>query len=191
MKNVTKEKIMHAALENMSLHGFKGTTTKCLAQLAGVNEATIFKHFKGKDELIHEALELEANKIKSEIDMFFHTTHDNIRDLLLAKFEFIHGIYEKYKPFFMITAKEMGSKELNFLQPTIFEYITQELEKEIANLTEPKIPDEEISAISLIANSVTYIKLLERVKDDLYGRPTKPHMDNEKMVNMLIRLWEK
>ena len=40
-----------------SRHGFKGTTTRALAEAAGVSEATIFKHFPTKDDLYAAAFE--------------------------------------------------------------------------------------------------------------------------------------
>lgn len=62
---------MSAILECMAEYGIKGTTRKCLAKVACVNETTIFKNFKRKDELIHETLDNEVNKIKFEIAEYF------------------------------------------------------------------------------------------------------------------------
>ncbi|MDG0873785.1 TetR/AcrR family transcriptional regulator [Paenibacillus thiaminolyticus] len=131
MKQTVREKMLSAALENMAVHGFKGTTTKCIARQADINEATIFKHFKGKDDLIHESLAQQMTMIKTKIDTFFHTDHENIRELLLAKIEFINEIYEQHKAFFLVTIREMGSKELEFMYPSIFEYITEEFKKRL------------------------------------------------------------
>lgn len=47
----TRDKILHAARSLFAERGFKGTTTAAIAQHAGVNEALIFRHFPGKQDL--------------------------------------------------------------------------------------------------------------------------------------------
>jgi AcrR family transcriptional regulator len=49
--------IIDAALTLFARKGFRGTTTKEIAQAAGCSEATIFKHFTTKDELYSAILE--------------------------------------------------------------------------------------------------------------------------------------
>lgn len=52
-----KAQIVDVAIGLFGRHGFKGTTTKALAQAAGISEATIFKHFPTKDHLYATAFE--------------------------------------------------------------------------------------------------------------------------------------
>lgn len=49
--------IIEAALTLFSQKGFRGTTTKEIAQAAGCSEATLFKHFATKEELYSAILE--------------------------------------------------------------------------------------------------------------------------------------
>jgi AcrR family transcriptional regulator len=49
-------KILKAATELYAETGFRGTTTRQIAQLAGVNEVTLFRHFGSKHALLHEAI---------------------------------------------------------------------------------------------------------------------------------------
>jgi AcrR family transcriptional regulator len=55
--------IVEAAVALFSQKGFRGTTTKEIAEAAGCSEATIFKHFATKNELYTAILET-----KSQID---------------------------------------------------------------------------------------------------------------------------
>ncbi|MFP4698559.1 MAG: TetR/AcrR family transcriptional regulator [Eubacteriales bacterium] len=48
----TKEKILEIAVEMVALKGYSSTTTKEIAKRAGVSEATIFKYYATKDELL-------------------------------------------------------------------------------------------------------------------------------------------
>lgn len=56
----TREAILAAALEAYSKFGFRGATTRRIAELAGVNEVTLFRHFGSKDALVGEALRAPA-----------------------------------------------------------------------------------------------------------------------------------
>lgn len=52
----TRETILAAALDAYSKYGFRGATTRRIAEAAGVNEVTIFRHFGSKEALLGEAL---------------------------------------------------------------------------------------------------------------------------------------
>lgn len=52
----TREQILDAAARLYADHGFRGTTTRAIAEAAGVNEVTLFRLFGSKETLIVEAL---------------------------------------------------------------------------------------------------------------------------------------
>jgi AcrR family transcriptional regulator len=52
----SRERIVRAAARVFAEAGYRGATTRRIAQVAGVNEVTIFRHFGSKDELIREAV---------------------------------------------------------------------------------------------------------------------------------------
>ncbi len=58
-----REQLLQAAIKVYSTSGVRGATTKRIAQEAGVNEVTLFRHFGSKDALLHEALALSARAI--------------------------------------------------------------------------------------------------------------------------------
>ncbi len=51
-----RDKILHAAVRVFAEVGFRGATTRRIAQEAGVNEITLFRHFGSKEKLLHEAI---------------------------------------------------------------------------------------------------------------------------------------
>jgi AcrR family transcriptional regulator len=57
----TRVRILDAALELFSKHGFKGTTTRSIASEAGVNEVTLFRHFGSKERLFFAVVEHETD----------------------------------------------------------------------------------------------------------------------------------
>ncbi|HXG45492.1 MAG TPA: TetR/AcrR family transcriptional regulator [Gemmatimonadales bacterium] len=52
-----REKILAAAARVYAESGFRGTTTRRIAEMAGVSEITLFRHFGSKDALISAALQ--------------------------------------------------------------------------------------------------------------------------------------
>jgi len=51
-----REELLRAAAKVYARHGYRGSTTRRIANEAGVNEITIFRQFGTKDTLIHEAI---------------------------------------------------------------------------------------------------------------------------------------
>jgi len=52
----TKEKILDAALELISLYGYKGASVRKIAKAVGIRESAIYNHFKNKDEIFKEIM---------------------------------------------------------------------------------------------------------------------------------------
>src|SRR3954463_3311252 len=55
-----RQQILGVAVRLFSQHGFRGTTTKEIAQAAGISEAMVFRHFATKDELYAAILDFKA-----------------------------------------------------------------------------------------------------------------------------------
>ncbi len=53
----TAERIIEAALQLISEKGYTAATTKTIAELAGVNEVTLFRHFGNKRGLLKAIVE--------------------------------------------------------------------------------------------------------------------------------------
>jgi AcrR family transcriptional regulator len=51
-----REQLLEAALKVFAEHGTRGATTRRIAQAAGVNEVTLFRHFGSKEGLLRAAL---------------------------------------------------------------------------------------------------------------------------------------
>jgi AcrR family transcriptional regulator len=63
-RNITEARIIEAAVQLFAQHGFKGTSTRDIAQLASVNEATLFRHFGRKADLFWAAADSRLNSLK-------------------------------------------------------------------------------------------------------------------------------
>jgi AcrR family transcriptional regulator len=58
------DRILEAALQLFARHGFSGTSTREIADRAGVNQVTVFRHFPRKRELYSAALESRMQQLK-------------------------------------------------------------------------------------------------------------------------------
>ena len=52
----TRDRIIEAALLAFARDGLQGATTRTIAQEAGVNEVTLFRHFQNKEGLLAATL---------------------------------------------------------------------------------------------------------------------------------------
>jgi AcrR family transcriptional regulator len=57
----TRTELLNAAAEVFSQHGFRGSTTRRIAEAAGVNEVTLFRYFGSKEALLQEAIANTSN----------------------------------------------------------------------------------------------------------------------------------
>ncbi|HEX8848176.1 MAG TPA: helix-turn-helix domain-containing protein [Gemmatimonadaceae bacterium] len=62
MESPSRDRILEAAQRVYAEHGFRGATTRRIAEVAGVNEVTLFRIFGGKDALLAEAIRPGAQR---------------------------------------------------------------------------------------------------------------------------------
>ena len=57
----TRTELLKAAAAVFAQHGSRGSTTRRIAEAAGVNEVTLFRYFGSKDALLQEAIAISAH----------------------------------------------------------------------------------------------------------------------------------
>lgn len=63
-KTDVRERILEAAVQLFARQGFSGTSTRKIARLADVNEASLFRHFPSKQELFWAALQSRLGRVR-------------------------------------------------------------------------------------------------------------------------------
>jgi AcrR family transcriptional regulator len=77
----TNTRILDAALQLFYEHGYKGTTTRAIAERAGVNEVTVFRNLGSKHGIFIAVIKREAD-VRDELDGFdLVPTGDLVDDL--------------------------------------------------------------------------------------------------------------
>lgn len=101
----TAERIIDAALQLISEKGYTAATTKAIAELAGVNEVTVFRHFGNKQGILKAIVDQFSYNPVLQQEMRESVTWDLENDLLnfsLKYFNYMMSI----KDFIMIGFKE-------------------------------------------------------------------------------------
>jgi len=150
----TAEKIIEAALHLVSEKGYTAATTKAIAELAGVNEVTIFRHFGNKRGILKAIIEQFSYYPLLQQELNKNVTWDLETDLLnfsIKHFNFLMSI----KDFVMIGFKEaMQFPEINEEIANIPLHIKTELIyyfQEMHDRGKIREIDMEAAALSLIA----------------------------------------
>jgi len=72
----TDEKIINATFEILQEEGFAKATTKKIAAKAGVNEVTIFRNFKNKNNLVEATKEYYLHLLIAKLEEIFEFGED-------------------------------------------------------------------------------------------------------------------
>src|SRR5947209_8895415 len=92
-KSVTEVRILEAAVQLFAHHGFNGTSTREIAQLADVNETTLFRYYGTKKDLFWAALEGRLTRIKLSRDLQSALSGEDDHAVVLPRlFEFVVGL---------------------------------------------------------------------------------------------------
>ncbi|HEY3422640.1 MAG TPA: TetR/AcrR family transcriptional regulator [Methanocellaceae archaeon] len=84
------DKILDATIRVLAQEGYHGATTKKIAEEAGVNEVTVFRRFKNKENLIREARALSKKRSLESLEEAFKIDEDgNFKEHVAALGEYM------------------------------------------------------------------------------------------------------
>ncbi|WP_276661751.1 TetR/AcrR family transcriptional regulator [Syntrophomonas wolfei] len=84
----TKEKIKQAALAAFAQKGYEGATMQEIAEAVGINKASIYNHYKGKEDLFLAVYQDVARKYEKLLKRMIRDSENmEIRDKLLHMFK--------------------------------------------------------------------------------------------------------
>ena len=95
-----KDLILEKSLELFSSKGFKGTSTRSIADAAEVSEGLIFKHFKSKNGLLSELLKIGASKSTPEIEKIRNS--DDPKTLISSSIKLFLKIRKEDYPYWIL-----------------------------------------------------------------------------------------
>ncbi len=81
MPEETRKKILEAAMNLMSIKGYTATTTKEIAQAAGIAEITLFRKYHTKQEILDNLITTYTSTFKNKLFSDYHLVYDLETDL--------------------------------------------------------------------------------------------------------------
>jgi AcrR family transcriptional regulator len=82
--NLTSNRIIDAATRVFAREGIAGATTREIARLAKVNEVTLFRHFKSKQELLQQVVLKSCQDYESVFENAPIATADDVKRTIAA-----------------------------------------------------------------------------------------------------------
>lgn len=143
----TEDKIIEATVELVSEKGYKGATTRKIAQRAGVNEVTIFRHFGNKKGIVEAIIQKYAFVDLLENTFAEKVVWDIEKDLKMLVREY-QALLDQKKTIILLGLKESDQfTELNDLLKQIpqkyieiiTDYFVKMIEKEKIKKVDPYI----------------------------------------------------
>ncbi|MFJ7732488.1 TetR/AcrR family transcriptional regulator [Lysinibacillus sp. NPDC097231] len=184
----TAERIIEAALHLVSEKGYTAATTKAIAELAGVNEVTIFRHFGNKRGILKAIIERFSYYPVLQEEINQNVTWELETDLLnfsLKHFNFLMSIQD----FVMIGFKEaMQFPEINEEIANIPLLIKHELIhyfEEMHRRGKIRELDVEAAALSLIALNFGHFMSRARLGTIVSDMPT------EELLKMSVSIFSR
>lgn len=107
MSKDTKEKIIEAGIDLVNEQGYKGATTKKIAERAGVNEVTLFRQFGNKRGIVEAAIDKYARLDELAEILEEKIVCDVYKDLEMYVREY-QRILDSKREIIMISFKEAG-----------------------------------------------------------------------------------
>ena len=186
-KNSTNEKIVEATFEILREEGVSKATTKKIAAKAGVNEVTIFRNFKNKQNLIDATKEYYLQKFMDELANIFDFTDDvEIGDYLHDNFQELSNLSEKDFSILKIAMEEVHEiPEKKLLISSINEVVLTKLEEFFAlQIEKGKIRDVDARVLAVMCFGITFQSLvLWKIYDGSSSIDTEDY--SQKFLDML------
>ncbi len=119
----TKERIMQAALEEFSLHGFEGARMEKIASKVGINKASLYFYFKSKEQLFRELFDIIVKKHYAYLTSLFRKYQE------LPSRQLLSSLYKDYLEY------HWGNTEMDFWN-MVYYYPPEQMKEEIMHFTQ-------------------------------------------------------
>lgn len=104
MTDDTDQKIMLAFATLASKYGYRGTTTRKIAQSAGINESTLFRHFPNKKALLKYLVDNYIKQIQTNAKSF--QINGDVRADFRRAMQDYRNFIDQHQLSFLITVRE-------------------------------------------------------------------------------------
>ncbi|HEX3036566.1 MAG TPA: TetR/AcrR family transcriptional regulator [Thermodesulfobacteriota bacterium] len=186
----TRIKILEAAIKLFAENGFNGTTTKQIAEEAGVNEALIFRYFSTKRELYGAIIERKIEEepgIEMPIEAHRETRDDGLifRSVGMKMFECVENdqTFVRLLYFSALEGHELSDMffdtYVEYVRMMLSDYIEQRISEGAFKNINPLL-----AARAFIGMIVNYI-----IVQELFGEKKKKRINKEEVVETFVQIF--
>jgi len=184
----TQQRIIDAALDLVSHVGYKSTTTKMIAQKAGVNETTIFKNFQSKQVLLDTAFKQHTKQITKEVDEFFCQSFKDTTDLMKQSGRFIADIFDKHRQIVIGAIKEVGNEQTKTIFNYKQEYIQQLLCIKLKEFShEHLLTNQQYETVIYIFNSAIMSLLVDKARQEYSDDEQEMTVHLDDVIELILK----
>lgn len=186
----TRQKILETAIQLFSRSGYNGTTTKEIAERAGVAEGTLFRYFNNKKDLLQQILEprvlQSAQQLTGQVD---HLPVGQALEVILRdRLNLVEANWQLLKVIFF----EAGFNE--DLRIQVFPKIVFPLHQEFKTFLEKRMEKGELRKVDCyLALQVLVGMLFSLLSNKYLVKPLQPinEMDDEQYVKEMVEIFLK
>jgi AcrR family transcriptional regulator len=143
----TRDRILKAAADIISRRGYARATTRAIAEAAGVNEVTLFRHFGNKRNLLAEMIQKHSALPNLTFIIENQLTGDYRQDLVHLATVFYHAITERKEALrlMLCEARELPEvqeiivKVPDLLRKLLTRYFQEKIEANLIRNTNPEV----------------------------------------------------
>jgi len=178
----TEDKILDSTIKLLDQVGWKGATTKRIADEAGVNEVTVFRKFKNKETLLKAAKERSANTFLKELDTLFDIDDNCDVDVyLMTIWRNASKIIDKQINLIRISMEEvrgvpLEEKVLPKITEMISHHLVEYFQKQIKRGLIRRI-DPEVAALTIFS-VVFQLNIVWKIYDQKKKKEQEQYMKN-------------
>jgi AcrR family transcriptional regulator len=160
----TKNRILDTAARTFYKHGYKATGVDTIAKAAGITKATLYHHFKNKDELIEESLKFLSEYHRGNYMKAWNKKGLSAHQRLTVLFDEMHNFFKEpdcYGCPFINAAGEYTerSSPVRRICESHYAFLTSHLEQfaHHAGLSQPRVVAEQITGCIAGAYSAWFV----------------------------------
>jgi AcrR family transcriptional regulator len=185
-----KEKILESAMKLFAGKGFSGTTTKEIAEKAGVNEALIFRYFSTKRDLYGSIIEKKINEepgIEKPLERYRRTKDDwyILRSVALRMFDKCGG-----DPDF-IRLLHYSALEGHELSDMFFDTYVEYINKLLSEYIKDRISDGAFKKVNPLVAARAFIGMVINyiIVQELFREKRKGNIKKEDLVESFVTIF--
>jgi AcrR family transcriptional regulator len=184
--DLTRARIMQAASKLFTEKGFAGTTTRAIAESAGINEVTLFRHFGTKEKLAKAIMDQYGGAaIAENLEMRF--SGDYVQDLTLIGRTMMKVMSERIVAIRMSICESGNFPEFQQvvaenprqLRQMLARYFQRQIEKKVIYSGHP-----EAMAQAFLGMFFSYIVLQGLLFDSI-----QPEISSDELVEQFVSLF--